>query len=472
MTPAISPPITPSRMQVPSVSASTSLVDAGDPVNQFGFYVMQAYLFLLISRASEFVDSGQRFHLAMITACLSLVCTAMNLAVRHAFETRIGIGLAAFSAWAIFELPFSSWRGGSFHALTDSWLKSYLTYVIVASLISSFGQLRKAFTCVAAGTAVIVFLSFRMGINAEADSRLSFNGGTLANANDLAMELILGLPFIMQIANDKRRKGVVRIFAWLVIPVLVYVVLKTGSRAGLIALIVMGALLFVRTSAMNRLKIGTAAVVVAAVLPLMLSSDLRARYSTIMGGGAVNDQQAAVIDSAKQSQESRVELIRYAFLLTAHNPVFGVGMYQFAPCAVDLAMSEGKVMGWHPVHSFLLLVMAETGIPGGIIYTTVLICCLLALIRIGKFTKRRSDLSVAREVSETLLFSFVGFFSCMLFSPGAYLFQFPLMAALVTALYRFTKDQMASEALSKHRSPYLPPARVTRLGSPAAQGVR
>ena len=128
---------------------------------------MQAYLFLLISRASEFVDPYQRFHLALVTACLSLVCTALNLAVRHAFQTRIGVALAVFTGWVIFEVPFSSWRGGSFHALTDSWLKSYLTYVIVASLISSFSQLRKALTCVALGTSIIVFLSFRMGISAE-----------------------------------------------------------------------------------------------------------------------------------------------------------------------------------------------------------------------------------------------------------------------------------------------------------------
>jgi hypothetical protein len=465
LTSAFSPPISNS----PRAAAPTGVLDAGDPVNKFGFYVMQVYLFLLISRAAEFLDPNQRFHLAMITACLGLVCTALNVAVRRAFQTRIGMALAAFSAWLIFELPFSSWRGGSFHALTDSWLKSYLTYVILAALISSFGQLRKALTCVALGTAVIVFLSFRMGINAEADSRLSFSGGTLANANDLAMELILGLPFIVQIAADKQRARITRLLAWLVVPVLLFVVLKTGSRAGLIALLVMGVLLFFRTTAKNRLMIVAVAVLMAAVGPLLLSSDLRARYSTILGGSAVNEQEASVIDSADESKEGRVELIRYAFLLTARNPIFGVGMFQFAPCAVDLAVSEGKVMGWHPVHSFLLLVMAETGIPGVILYTSVLFFCLRALLRIGKFTRNRKDLGMAREVSETLLYSFVGFATCMLFSPSAYTFQFPLMAALVTALYLFTKDQIASETREAKAAPRMP---VRQVPTPLPQGVR
>jgi hypothetical protein len=478
LTPAFSPQIS----SAPRATAPTGVLDTGDPVNKFGFYVMQVYLFLLISRAAEFIDPNQHFHLAMITACLGLVCTALNVAVRRAFQTRIGIALAAFSAWVIFELPFSSWRGGSFHALTDSWLKSYLTYVILAALISSFGQLRKALTCVALATGVIVFLSFRMGINSEADSRLSFSGGTFANANDLAMELILGLPFIVQIAADKRRARLLRLLAWLVIPVLLFVVLKTGSRAGLIALLAMGVLLFFRTTAKNRLIIAAVAVVMAAVGPLLLSSDLRARYSTILGGSAlnertVNEQEANVIDSADESKEGRVELIRYAFLLTAHNPIFGVGMFQFAPCAVDLAVSEGKVMGWHPVHSFLLLVMAETGIPGVILYTSVLVFCLRALLRIGKFTRNRKDLGIAREVSETLLYSFVGFVTCMLFSPSAYTFQFPLMAALVTALDLFTKDQMARETREAKPAPFMPAARIAmpsirRIGTPMAPGVR
>jgi O-antigen ligase len=223
----------------------------------------------------------------------------------------------------------------------------------------------------------------------------------------------------------------------------------------------MGVLLFFRTTAKNRLMIVAVAVVMAAVGPLLLSSDLRARYSTILGGSAgkdsaLNEQEANVIDSADESKEGRVELIRYAFLLTAHNPIFGVGLFQFAPSAVDLAVSEGKVMGWHPVHSFLLLVMAETGIPGVILYTSVLFFCLRSLLRIGKFTRHRKDLRTAREVSETLLYSFVGFATCMLFSPSAYTFQFPLMAALVTALYLFTKDQIASETREARPAPRMP----------------
>jgi len=97
------------------------------------------------------------------------------------------------------------------------------------------------------------------------------------------------------------------------------------------------------------------------------------------------------------------------------------------------------------VHSFLFLVLAETGIPGAIFYTAAVVFCMRAVFKISKFTRSRKDLAIASEVSEALLYSYVGFVICMLFSPGAYLYQFPMLAALVTALYRFTRSQMRSE---------------------------
>jgi hypothetical protein len=57
----------------------------------------------------------------------------------------------------------------------------------------------------------------------------------------------------------------------------------------------------------------------------------------------------------------------------------------------------------------------------------------------------------------------------MLFSPSAYTFQFPLMAALVTALYLFTKDQIASETREAKAAPRMP---VRQVPTPLPQGVR
>ena len=398
-----------------------------------------------MSRVVEYVDPRQRFHFAFIAAALAAVAACLGLTFRNAFDTKIGLALAAFSAWAIFELPFSSWRGGSLNNLINNWLKSYLTYIIVVSLIVSFSQLRKAFTCVAFATAFVVFLSFKLGMNAQADDRFSLEAGMLANSNDLAMQLILGLPFLLYLALDKHRHLLIRIFAGGVVPVLLYVVLRTGSRAGLIALLGMGVMLFLRSTATRRVAMFVVAVILAATAPLLLNKDLRDRYGTILTGTGGKNM-SSVSSSAAESQETRMELIGQAFVLTAKNPIFGVGMDQFAQASATLSNSRGQAAMWHPVHSFLLLVLAETGVPGAIFYTAAVIYCLRAVFRIARFTRSRKDLAVASSVSEALLYAYVGFVICMLFSPGAYLYHFPLLAAFVTALYRFTRTQMKSEA--------------------------
>jgi hypothetical protein len=397
-----------------------------------------------MSRAVEFIDPRQKYHLAFIAAALAAVAACLGLTFRNAFDSKIGLALAAFSAWAIFELPFSSWRGGSFHTLMNTWLKSYLTYIIVVSLIVSFAQLRKAFTCVAFATACIVFLSFKLGMNAEADDRLSFESGMLGNSNDLAMQLILGLPFLLYLALDRRRMAIVRIIAGGVVPVLIYVVLRTGSRAGLVSLMGMGVMLFFRSGARKRLIMVVAAAILAASTPLLLNHDLRERYQTILTGTSGKNMSEVGV-SAAESQTTRMELMNHAMVLTAKNPIFGVGMDQFAQASANLATSQGQAAMWHPVHSFLLLVLAETGIPGALFYTTAVIYCLVAVFKISRFTRNRKDLALASEVAEALLYSYVGFMICMLFSPGAYLYHFPLMAAFVTALYRFTREQISAD---------------------------
>jgi O-antigen ligase len=142
-----------------------------------------------------------------------------------------------------------------------------------------------------------------------------------------------------------------------------------------------------------------------------------------------------------------MDLIAHSLILTAQHPLFGVGMYQFPNASADLSVSRGQTPMWHTVHSFVLLVLAETGIPGGVLYTAAFFFCLTATLAVSRMTRKRKELIVARELSETMFYSFIGFITFMLFSPSAYLFHFPLMAALVSALHRLTSADLAHNAV-------------------------
>jgi len=447
------------------------MVPADNAVETTGFLVLQGYLFLLVSRLPEFVDAGQKLHLVLISAAVATLFSGLTLGFMNALRNPIGISLAMFSAWLVFELPFSSWKGGSFHALLDTWLKSYLTYVIVVALIANLEQLRKALVCVAAGTAVIVCVALKTGVSDVADDRLYLGAGTLANSNDLATQLLIGLPFLIYVGLDRRRSKVIRALALLIVPILMYLVLKTGSRAALIAAAGLAVIFFFRTTAKNRAKIAFIGVLGVIAIPFLLPRALLERYSTILTGTNVSAQKSEVARSAAESGADRLELIVHSFVLTAEHPLFGVGLQQFAPSSADLSIRRGEAPMWHPVHSFLLLVMAETGIPGLIFYSAALFFCIRALVAASRTSQRRKEPTLAAELSEPLFYSFVGFVTCMFFSPSAYLFHFPLMAALITSLAQHANEPRVMESRVPQR-PLAPSINLRRRPLPQGQAAQ
>lgn len=481
------PPRTLSGQRVqPIVAASSRPAPAlGAESLSPGAFIACFYLFLLVSRLTEFVDTQQRFHLVLIAACAAVIGAIATLCVGYAFNDRIGLCLGAFTAWVIFELPFSSWRGGSFHALTETWIKSYLTYIVIAALLQNFRQLKAAVVSIALGTACIVLLAFKYGQSSTADDRFYFVGGSLANSNDLAMILLLGLPFLLYVFGDKRRSWLTRIPALLTVPVALDVVLKTGSRASLIAFGVMAAVFFFRTNNRNRVLILLAAIIVAGLGTAILSKSLLERYSTILSGRQEAFTENDVTRSAAESEEIRRELMLHALIIGMKHPIFGVGLNQFQIASADISIAKRQTPIWRTVHSFVLLVFAETGIPGLIFYLSAMYYCLRALIFVSRAIKRNPELGPFRPVNDVFIYSSIGFIVCMIFNTDAYLFHFPLMAALISCMQRFTKQTLAglrnaqaTASLDPRAgvgmgnfsavSPFLSPGRVSRPISPAS----
>lgn len=400
------------------------------------FIVLQLYVFLLISRATEYaLDPNGTFHIILILGVLAGGLTIVTGGFARALSTSSGLWLTAFTAWCIFEVPFSSWRGGSLHGLVDGWLKSYLTYIFIAGLIFSMKQLRSSMTMIVIGTICVLLIAYKLGEYAEADGRFYVGGkGTLNNSNDLATQLLLAIPFFVQIVCDKGRSWFIRIPVLAAIPLVLSVMLKTGSRAALIATGMLVVFLFFRTSAKNKLLILVAGSLVILTLPFAVPEKVKERYTSILTGNTVTLDTSDIVKSAVESELHRERLLVHALRLTARNPLFGVGIGQFAPSSADLSLSDGEPPMWRTVHNFVFLVMVETGIPGLILYIGALVACFRTLFRILKEERKRGVETLGGKLANALLFSLVGFTACLLFSPGAFLFHFPLMCALVTAL--------------------------------------
>jgi len=422
---------------------TTNFIDSDQPsgLQSIAYKFLWVYTFLLISRASEFVDSGDNIHLAFITAALAGAGALITGGFFRAFNNRIGIALGIFTAWLIVEAPFSTWRGGTFHQLTEGWLKSYSTFLIVVALMFTMKQVKGMFLAVSLATIVVVCVSMAQGVENVQDSRLATTEGTLANSNDLAAALLLGLPFLLQCAADAKRHKIFRILAGVSVPPLLLVILRTGSRGALVAIAILIAIYLIRTTLLKRLVILLVIAAVGFSTPFFISRDVFDRYKTLFlkttGVHKLNEVEASAIES----QATREKLIEQAGELTMKHPFFGVGLGQFAPQAADLSLSHGEAPVWRTAHSFLVLVVTETGIPGLIFYCSALVFTWLALMRISRQARKQHNDEIL-AMSRTLFYSFLCFVICATFSTNAFTFHVPFLAAMVVGFSRLAKQQL------------------------------
>src|SRR5688572_12035649 len=263
-----------------SYTASASHLGAGAGLRKAGVFFLVVFLFLIQSRVADFWLVG--LHVPLIASLLAMVCAVMTGGVQRALFTPFGFWLSAFSIWLIVAIPFSYWPGGSADLVVNTWSKSFLVFVIVAGLIGNITQFRLAVIAIGVGTAVTAFICLWLG-NTALLGRISVqeqSGGALANPNDLAQLLLIGLPFLISAAFAggvfRRLVGTSAVFATLI------VVARSGSRSALVTFAVLMICIFFTVTWANKAKMAVmAALLVVLVLPF-ISADQRARYLTLV----------------------------------------------------------------------------------------------------------------------------------------------------------------------------------------------
>lgn len=415
-----------------------------EPNHAVAFWIGAVFTFLTFSHTIEFIDSSSRFHLALIDASLGALALLMTGNGPAMLLSKQGAWLTAFTFWVFIGLPFSLWKGGSINIFLSTYIKSYIAFFLIGGLIFNLQQMRRLFLVLAVGTSALAYITYRAGVTAE-DDRVSASYGSLGNANDLATTILMGLPFLIFIATDKKTNLFIRCMAAPMVAVLLGIVLKTGSRGALIGIAVMGTVAFFKVSLANKMKLVVVVLFLAGLFPFIVSKDLRNRYLTIF-----TDKGAAVsanVDSAIQSSNARRELMKHAVTLTLTHPVFGVGLGQFSVQSANLWIAKGEHPLWFTAHDIYLLVSSETGIPAVILYCGLIVSCFRTLLRLSKAEKQNPELALPSHLAFAILLSLVAYSVCGIFNTQAFSMQLPMLAALTAALTRVSAPQLAAAGL-------------------------
>jgi hypothetical protein len=383
-------------------------------------------------------------HVPMLVSTVALAGAAMEGRLAAVFRSKIGMCMTILTVLYTINIPFSSWRGGSFTTYTHDWLKTVTVFAIAGALIFNIRQLRTALHCIGFGSGLgglLVNLKGQAGV----DGRLSLGSGSFGNANSIAFDLLLGLPFLCLVLQDPRSSKVKKLFAVCLMANNVLGMVRTGSRGCLIGLALLCFLFFLRASMIAKIAMIFVGIMSLAVALTFMPNNLKVRYATLFSGKeaveqAENNRELSDVNSAEGSAAERRKLLMKSIQVSITHPLLGVGIGQFGPYMARIEMGEGLRTGWQGTHNTYTQISSEAGMPALIVF----VCMIFFSIREVKVLSQRAKKSrlprdrvkEVLDITFALNASLIFYAVCVCFDFIAYSETLPILAGLTIALTR------------------------------------
>jgi O-antigen ligase len=405
-------------------------------LRRLGLALLCAFLFFAYSRVLDLTLWA--LHLPLVFSITALLCSFLTNSVRLAFATRLGRLLLAFTAWMAVCVPFAFWKGEAYETFSGAWMKCYLLFVLLASLLRTPAECRRAMNLIGYGVAIVSMLAIHAPGSVR--GRLILDQTALNNPNDLAQAILLGLPFlaIMTLPGAGAPR---RVFGTVAIAMALLVAARTGSRGALVTAAICVPWFFVRSPLTTKVKILVLAPVCLTALLAAVPAELRGRYLTLFSSGGADDD---VESSASASAQERKQLLLQSLKITLQHPLFGVGPGNFYSYSAGDSKASGQRARWRQTHNAYTQVSSELGIPGIALYLWALVHCFRKMSALSRACRGRPELESLRHSAEALRYSLAAYAITAFFSSSAYALLFPTIAGLCAALASSAEPELAA----------------------------
>jgi O-antigen ligase len=313
---------------------------------------------VLFLRPQDQFAPVEALHLAELFAVIGIVAMVLSRVTRGLTAIRITpevLGVFAFGAAMLLSIPTSYWPGGSLHVFLDIYIKVLLIFVLLAHSLDRPERLDRLTFLIVLYSGYIALRAVIDGVRGtrliEGDRVAGAVSGIFGNPNDLAMNMVVFLPFALVWAFRAKAPAVKRGAAAVCAGLMLAAIVFTRSRGGTLGLVVM---MMTLTLGSIRLKPSIAAATIAALLlavPLVPKSYW--------------ERMSSITDASKDptgSRQARIDLLEEAWTVFLDHPVIGIGLGQFVNYEPDkrrAAWSRARV-----THNAPLQVATELGIVG------------------------------------------------------------------------------------------------------------
>ncbi len=412
------------------------------------FYMALGFVFVRFSMIHEIAafHFGIRTYLPWILGVPALLGTILSGGLRRSLRHRTAFYWIAFALWLILATPFSFWKGGSIDLLKFFFKSEFPMLFLVAGLPMDWRECRKMFGAIALAAATNLAMG-RYFVD-PAGARMSLNFGSIANSNDFAAHLVLVLPFLLLVVLEGRgRLLVLRLGSLLPIAYGVYMIVSTGSRGGLVALLVAIAFLLLKFPGRVRLAVAVVVPVAAVIMMSVAPKYAIQRLTTLFQNESVPDEQLL---EATGSRAARIQLLKAAALLTLEHPLFGVGPGQFADFRGSEARENGRRGDWSVSHNAYTEVSSEAGIPAFIFFLAAIVSSYWLLNATYRKARLRDAQRPMAMAALCTMLALVGFCVAIFFLSMAYRFYLPVLSGLAISLASaFSREVQVGETVPR-----------------------
>jgi len=367
------------------------------------FLVFIIWSFILLCRPQDYIIFLEylRPNLSLGLVTMLLYLLTANSLPKISANTQIKL-YKYFFIIMIASVPFSYYRSASLMDLI-SYISIVMFVFLFYQLSDTIDKLLKILVLYCSGVGIYeVFILISGDLSG---GRISV--GRMFDPNDIAFYIISFLPFnLLFISNINR--AFIRVISAINLIVGLVVILKTGSRGGLIALIAVCVyLLFKKTKTVKITFMKKAMFAIVAVALLQFVNMSTERYKTILD----------LKDDYNFTEETgRIGIWKTGITLMLSHPFTGVGINRF-PEAIGLEREKiGLPPKWQTAHNSLVQIGTETGIFGLILF------CFMSInvFRITGDILNKSQSEELLKVTEMLRVAFLGHLICAFFISQAY----------------------------------------------------
>jgi len=413
--------------------------------------LLGAYVLMYVVPIAEILVIYAHLHIPVVVIDGVILTIALPLTGRIGafWKSRLAKPWMAMLAMMCLAAVAGQYPGRSVPFILQYGLRFHVLPFYVVAIACTTRRVQYLMKWIAAGSVVLLLMCAAVG--QITDERFELARTSLSNPNDLAFSLVFAMASLTLLVYSRSLPG--KVLWFVTFPVCIYYILKTGSRANFVTLVIMGVVAFALSSRGVRMAMLVMMPLIVLMVTPFVPQETLHRLTLIVSNPA-SARVGHGLKGAVDSQAARTELQERAIQLTLHHPLLGVGAQMFTD-AVDqmVRASLGIKSGWQGAHNTYLEISAENGIPALIFYVWSLALCLALNYRAYKTCKREPAMAENLPQCVCLVLTTVAFGVGALFSNSGYDPHVDVLIAMTAA------NVMAIESeLGAKRAPEAKPA--------------